>query len=91
MKTSLQFGVLIAKIAALAPALVGKVLAVIPDGVSADEAEALAVEALGGEDIRVMIRGVDVLDDETQAHLVAFVARAVRNVIAAATGPKAGA
>jgi hypothetical protein len=89
MKTSLQLGVLIAKIAALAPALVGKVLSVIPDGVSADEAEALAVEALGGEDIRVMIRGVDVLDDETQAHLVAFVARAVRNVIDAATGPKA--
>lgn len=89
MKTSLQVGVLLAKIAALAPSLIAKVLSVIPDGVSADEAEALAVAALGGEDIRVMIRGVDVLDDETQAHLVSFVARAVRNVIAAATGPKA--
>ncbi len=85
MKNGFQVGILIAKIAALAPSLVVKIMEVIPDGVTADEAEALAVQALGGEDIKIMIKGTDVLDDETQAHLLAFVARAVRNVVSAAT------
>lgn len=89
MKTSIQIGVFAAKLAALVPAVLAKVLSVLPDGVTADEAEAIALTALDGEDIKILIRGIDVLDDESERHLIAFTARTVRNIVVAATGPKA--
>lgn len=86
----LQAGLALAKVLALLPALLGKVLDAMGDQeITADEAESLALTALGAEDIRIAIRGVDVLDERSEDYLVGLVARVLRNAIAAATGPKA--
>lgn len=89
LKQGLQIGTAIAK---LGPVLVGvatKVVAALPNGISAAESETIAASAFEGEDIKVKVNGVDVIDDETQAYLVKGLARFGRNLFAAVTGPKA--
>lgn len=89
LAAGLQIGTALAK---LGPVLVGvatKVIAALPGGISADEAEAVAASAFEGEDVKVTVRGVDVIDTETQAYLVKALARFGRNLFDAVTGPDA--
>lgn len=88
MKAGFQGGVALAKIGGLAIKVGADVMAALPDGVSAEEAEKIAVDAIADEDLRVMVKGVDVLDERAQELLAAFLARVTRNVTEALTaGP----
>ncbi len=88
----LQAGLALAKVLAIVPGLLSKVLDAMGDSaVTADEAEGIALTALADEDVKILIKGMDVLDDKSEDMLVGLVARIVRNVVAAATGPKPAA
>lgn len=59
----------------------------LSDGdITPDEAEALAREASAelGDLIKVKIKGVDLVDDDAQADLAAFLGRVARNAVTAA-------
>lgn len=83
MKGSLQATVALAKVGGLVITVGTRVLAALDDGISADEAEDIALAAFEGEDLSVRVKGADILDDVAQAHLIAAVARLARNVVAA--------
>ncbi len=83
LKQSLQVGAALAKLGPLILSVVMDVVSAIPDGITADEAESIAVNAFGGEDFKIAVKGVDIIDDETQAALLKAVARIARNLVSA--------
>lgn len=73
--------------AALGPHVISigtKVVSSLTGGVTADEAQALA-EGASAEagDIKVKVKGVDIVDDEAQKLLAGFIGRVVRNAVTA--------
>lgn len=89
MIAGLQAAAVLAKLGAIATKIGIDILAAIPGGVQPDEAEALARKALSGEDIKIKVKGVDVLDDVAQGHLAAAIARVV-SLTGSALAPKGG-
>lgn len=72
-----------AKIVGIVVKTVSEVKHVVSGGVSADEAEAMAVKLVADEDMRVEVNGVDIIDAGAQTHLAAALARIARNLVAA--------
>lgn len=56
--------------------------------VTANEAETLASRALRNENIKLRVKGRDVIDDQTQDHLVRAFARICANVVNATREPE---
>ena len=75
MKGSFQATVALARVGAILVKVGVDVMAAIPGGISPDEAEAIARKSLDGEDIRVMVKGEDIIDDQAQAALATFLAK----------------
>lgn len=76
-----------AKVAQLALVIGGKVFAASADGrLSAEEAEDLALAAVGEENIRVKIEGIDIVDDVAQDHFVRGLARVTQRLLSATVG-----
>ena len=78
-----------ARVAATLPAFVlkvgSKVATALADGtITIDEAQAVAVEAsTDAGDLRVKVNGQDIIDDEAQTHLAAFVGRVAGGLVTA--------
>jgi hypothetical protein len=83
LKQSLQIGAALAKLGPMLMSVVTQVIAAIPGGITADEAEKIATQALADEDLKIMVKGVDIIDPETQEALLTVVARIARNVVSA--------
>lgn len=80
MKANIEAGVALAKIGAIALNVGMKVMSALPGGITAEEAEQIALAAIGDEDIKIKVRGVDVMDAETQGYFVKGIARFARNL-----------
>jgi hypothetical protein len=86
MKTALLIVQFLGSLASFVPQIANEVADAIKDGrITADEAESFARELSESRDLRVKIKGIDVLDDEAQAHLAACIARVVATAVSAAT------
>lgn len=73
------------KLAAKLPSLFVAVAEALPEGVTADEAESIALNTDLG-DLKVKVKGHDIIDDETQSMLQAALARIVVNITVALHG-----
>lgn len=78
--------VITGKIVAVVVKVVSEVKHVASEGISADEAEKLAIDLVATEDMRVEVNGVDIIDAGAQTHLAAALARIARNLVAAKLG-----
>jgi hypothetical protein len=81
----IQVGAALAKIGGVAVSIGTKLFAALPGGITADEAEAIAVAELAGEDIKIKINGIDVIDEGAEKHFEAALARVARNITHALT------
>jgi hypothetical protein len=76
-----------AKLPSFAIKLYERIGPALEDGaISTDEAEAIAIEASesAGDLIKFKVKGIDIVDQEAEAHLAAFFGRLIRNLAATA-------
>lgn len=63
-----------------------EVIGRVGGGITADEAQDIGLSVLEGENLRVNVRGHDVLDTECEQLLGQLVARLARNIVVALQG-----